>query len=120
MPVLYRPADSVLIEAAEQLGASYRVVKETDFNNASTDVGDLTHLMPVLNFTFNGFEGKLHGADFRITDPEKAYLIPARMLALTTYKLLKNKALEGRKILEDFKPQFDKESYIAYVEKALL
>lgn len=120
MPVLYRPADSVLIEAAKQLGASYRVVKETDFNNASTDVGDLTHLMPVVNFTFNGFEGKLHGADFRITDPEKAYLIPARMLALTTYKLLKNKALEGNKIIRDFVPQFDKESYIAYVEKALL
>lgn len=120
MPVLFRPADSVLIEAARQLGASYRTVKETDFNNASTDVGDLTHLMPVLNFSFSGFEGKLHGADFRITDPEKAYLMPAKMLALTAYKLLKDQALEGRRILQDFRPQFDKESYIAYVEKALL
>ncbi|MGI6068979.1 MAG: amidohydrolase [Blautia sp.] len=120
MPVLYRPADSILIEAAKQLGVSYRTVKETDFNNASTDVGDLTHLMPVLNFTFHGFAGKLHGADFEITDPVKAYLIPAKMLALSTYKLLKNGAAGAREILQGFQPVFDKEGYISYVEKALL
>ena len=69
MPVLYRQADSVMIEAADALGLDYRLVAPGDFNNACTDVGDLTHLFPVLTFTFGGFKGKLHGADFRITDP---------------------------------------------------
>ena len=60
--------------AADDLGLNYRTVQKGDFNNACTDVGDLSHLVPVVNFTFKGFEGKLHGADFKITDPEKAYI----------------------------------------------
>ena len=117
MPVLMRKADAVLIEAAKELGAEYREVQEHDFNNACTDVGDLTHLFPVLNFSFAGFEGKLHGADFRITDEEKAYILPAKMLALTTYKLLSRDAAQAKEIIENFTPVFDKESYCRYIEK---
>ena len=72
MPIIPRAADNALIEAADDLGLNYRTVQKGDFNNACTDVGDLSHLVPVVNFTFKGFEGKLHGADFKITDPEKA------------------------------------------------
>lgn len=115
MPVLYREADTVLIRAAKELGASYRTVSGTDFNNACTDVGDLTHLFPVLNFSFNGFSGKLHGGDFQITDPEKAYILPAKMLALTTYHLLKDEAVRAREICREFKPVFDKKSYCEYI-----
>lgn len=117
LPVLYRPADAVLIEAADDLKITSRKVCRRDFNNACTDVGDLTHLFPVLNFTFSGFSGTLHGADFRITDPEKAYIIPAKMLALTTYKLLKNKARAAEDILKDFTPVFSIEEYCADIEK---
>lgn len=120
MPIRYRAADAVLVESAKQLKASYREALPEDFNNASTDVGDLTHLMPVLNFTFGGFEGTLHGADFQITDPQTAYLLPAKMLALTTYKLLKGQAVEAQKIIRDFQPIFHKESYIDYIQKTLL
>lgn len=131
MPILPRGADKVMIEAMQDLteseqkrkpdsaerNLSWCEVKVSDFNNACTDVGDLTHLFPVLNFTFSGFEGKLHGADFRIVNEEKAYILPAKLLALTVYKLLKNKAVEAGKIIDDFQPVFDKESYIRYVQK---
>lgn len=96
---------------------TWREVTKYDFNNACTDVGDLTHLFPVLNFTFSGFEGKLHGADFRITDYDKAYILPAKLLALTTYKLLKNNAAEAQKILDGFHPKFNKEEYIDYIQQ---
>ena len=79
MPILPREADEALIEAANDLGLDYRSVQKGDFNNACTDVGDLSHLLPIVNFTFKGFEGKLHGADFKITDPEKAYILPAKL-----------------------------------------
>ena len=71
MPIIPRAADNALIEAADDLGLNYRTVQKGDFNNACTDVGDLSHLVPVVNFTFKGFEGKLHGADFKITDTGK-------------------------------------------------
>lgn len=124
MPVLWREADAVMAEAVRELAEaeksrsiSWREVREQDFNNACTDAGDLTHLFPVLNFTFSGFEGKLHGADFRITDPEKAYILPAKLLALSVYKLLKDGGREAEKIIADFRPVFDKEGYIRYVQE---
>ena len=101
------------------LGLNYRTVQKGDFNNACTDVGDLSHLVPVVNFTFKGFEGKLHGADFKITDPEKAYILPAKLLALTVYKLLKNGGQEAKKITKSYTPVFNKESYIQYVKNTI-
>lgn len=119
MPIIPRVADNALIEAADDLGLNYRTVQKGDFNNACTDVGDLSHLVPVVNFTFKGFEGKLHGADFKITDPEKAYILPAKLLALTVYKLLKNGGQEAKKITKSYTPVFNKESYIQYVKNTI-
>ena len=119
MPIIPKAADNALIEAADDLGLNYRTVQKGDFNNACTDVGDLSHLVPVVNFTFKGFEGKLHGADFKITDPEKAYILPAKLLALTVYKLLKNGGQEAKKITKSYTPVFNKESYIQYVKNTI-
>ncbi|WP_243023106.1 amidohydrolase [Blautia obeum] len=119
MPIIPRAADNALIEAADDLGLNYRTVQKGDFNNACTDVGDLSHLVPVVNFTFKGFEGKLHGADFKITDPEKAYILPVKLLALTVYKLLKNGGQEAKKITKSYTPVFNKESYIQYVKNTI-
>ena len=115
MPIIPRDADEALIEAADDLGLNYRTVEKNDFNNACTDVGDLSHIIPVVNFTFKGFEGKLHGADFRITDPEKAYILPAKLLALTVYNLLRNGGREAERIKNSYVPVFDKDEYIQYV-----
>ena len=115
MPIIPRDADEALIEAADDLGLNYRTVEKNDFNNACTDVGDLSHIIPVVNFTFKGFEGKLHGADFRITDPEKAYILPAKLLALTVYNLLRNGGREAERIKSSYVPVFDKDEYIQYV-----
>lgn len=119
MPIIPRAADNALIEAADDLGLNYRTVQKGDFNNACTDVGDLSHFVPVVNFTFKGFEGKLHGADLKITDPEKAYILPAKLLALTVYKLLKNGGQEAKKIAKSYTPVFNKESYIQYVKNTI-
>ena len=117
LPVLKRPADKVMKEAAALLEGV--VVKDApmDMNNtASTDLGDLTHRMPVLNFTFGGFVGKLHGDDFKITDPYKMYLAPAKLMALTIYRLLKDQAQEAKAILDDFTPALTKQEYLDYIE----
>ena len=115
MPILHRGADKVMEESVKLLDVTYRCSKPEDFNNACTDVGDMTHLFPVLNFTFGGFEGKLHGADFQIVEEELAYIKPAKLLALTTYRLLCNHAKEAEKICQKFKPVFNKETYCQYI-----
>ncbi len=119
MPIRPRLADQAMKEAAEALGLSYREVRPGDFNNACTDVGDLTHLLPVVNFTFGGFEGRLHGEDFRIKDKEKAYILPAKLQALTVYRLLKNRAEKAREIIDGFTPVFDKKGYTEYIYRQM-
>ncbi|MBQ0001496.1 MAG: amidohydrolase [Clostridiales bacterium] len=117
MPVRYREADQVLIDAADVLGLDYRKVTPYDFNNACTDVGDLTQLLPVLNFTVSGFKGSLHAPEFEIIDPELVYLTSAKMFAITAYRLLKQRAAEAKQIIADFEPVFDRESYIGDRER---
>ena len=117
MPVRYRAADKVMVEAAESLGHSFRTVRREDFNNACTDVGDMSHLFPVLNFTFGGFKGTLHSQDFCITDEELAYIESGKLLALTVYRLLRNRGEEAEKIIKEYVPVFDRESYCEYIKQ---
>lgn len=121
LPVIMRKADEALVEAAEVLKEQHpetTVENITDdmINFASTDAGDLTHLMPVLNFTFGGAEGALHSKDYRITDEYKLHIMPAKMMAITAYRLLKDGAAEAKAILENFQPAMTKDEYLAYAK----
>ena len=54
----------------------------------STDMGDIAHMKPVIHPYLASALGKTHGADFRINEPEHAYLTPAKLLAMTAIDLL--------------------------------
>lgn len=120
LPVRYRPADRALELAAEYLeGYTYRNVSQHDFNNACTDMGDLTHMMPVVNFTFGGFCGVLHGAEFSVTDWDKALIAPAKLAALTVYELLKDHAEQARQVMGDYQAVFSQDEYIKRIQKMI-
>lgn len=116
MPVRYTPACPALERAAEALRPLTAECAAPAMQNlASTDVGDLSQVLPVVNFTHGGAAGALHSADFTVTDEEKAFLAPAKMMALTAYHLLRDGAAGARQIMADFTPVFTRESYIASV-----
>lgn len=94
-----------------------RAVDPTKHNPLSTDVGDLTHLLPVLHVTSGGYEGSLHGADFIIVDDDKAIIMPAKLMALTTYHLLKNGAVAAGELRERFVPSLTKGDYLALMDR---
>ena len=73
--------------------------------------------MPVLNFTFGGTAGALHSKEFAVTNPYIANIMPAQMMALTAYHLLKNGAAEAKKILAEEKPAMTRQEYLCYAEK---
>lgn len=118
MPVIASPAPAELLHAASLLGKNIKTEKAdlSKHNALSTDVGDLTHVMPVVGFTTGGFRGALHSSDFAITDPYKAYIVPAKLMALTVYGLLKNGAAGAVKLHSDFKPVLEKRAYLDYME----
>lgn len=85
----------------------------------STDAGDVSLIMPMLHPTIGGFLGNAHSKDFRISDPEMVYIIPAKAMAFTVVDLLFDNAKEAKQIKSNFKPAFTKDSYLEFWNKLL-
>lgn len=79
----------------------------------STDMGDITHIMPGIHPTVGGVAGRGHARDYMIVDPEMAYVVPAKAMAMTVIDLLFDDASLGLEIKAEFKPAMTKEEYLA-------
>lgn len=83
----------------------------------STDLGDMSQIKPCMHVWAEGITGGLHTKDYRLDDPELAYIVPAKMLALTVVDLLYNHAEKAEEILKNYKPAFTKESYLEFMKE---
>ncbi len=98
--------------AAELLGADQ--VMETGHRSGSTDMGDLSHVMPIVHPYMGGAVGAGHGADYAIADPKTAYVEPAKQLALMAVDMLWGDAGTARDILKAWKPRLTKDAYLSF------
>ena len=71
--------------------------------------------MPAIEAQARGSGGTGHGADYRIEDPEIAYIVPAKAAAMTIIDLLAADAAKGRDILEGFQPAMTKPEYLDFM-----
>ena len=86
-------------------------------SSGSTDMGDLSCIMPVIHPYCPGAAGRSHGADYRITDRDLACVASARWQLAMLSLLLENGAARAWEIIARFKPVFpSKEAYFAYVD----
>ena len=112
LPLLQSESISALMEKnAEYLPEMPEIIQGVDMCGSS-DVGDLSHLIPTVQPTMGGFYGKLHAEDFAVANERSAYFDTAKLLALTVADLLYNGAEKALKIKADFKPKLTKEEYI--------
>ena len=77
-------------------------------------MGDLAHLMPAIHPYLVAAQGKAHGADWRINEPQHGYVTPAKLLAMTAIDLLYRDADPAKEILAKFEPAMTKEAYLAF------
>lgn len=68
----------------------------------STDMGDVSQVLPCIQPTIGGFSGALHSKEFAITDPETVYITAAKLLACTAYDLAKNGGANAKRIHTSF------------------
>ena len=80
----------------------------------STDMGDLGHLMPVIHPYVVAATGAIHGSDWQLTNPRDAYIIPAKLLAMTVIDLLAEEGAKAREVLAAYTPAMTKTEYLAY------
>ncbi len=83
----------------------------------STDMGDLTHLIPCIHPTVGGYAGNAHSKDFCIADWETAVLLPTKMMAMTLIDLLADGGSMMAEIQRDFAPAMTREQYCAYLDE---
>ena len=122
LPALSEKADESVLAAAEIAAQTsendYQIVQEDThaYSGGSTDVGDVQHLQPVLTFNTGGKVSGLHSVDFDIVDEELAYVVTAKIFALSAYRLLRDGAVKAKEIVANYQPIFTKEEYIKYMD----
>ena len=68
------------------------------FAKSSTDMGDISIIMPAVHCDIPGGGGRSHGVNYFIADKRKAYLNNAKILALMAVELLYGDAAFGKRV----------------------
>ena len=114
MPLTNNPAlAKVFRRNAEALVGAERYVTQ-GHRTGSTDMGDLSQIMPAVQGYMSGASGTGHGADYMITDPRFAYLGQAQALATTAIDLMYGDADVANDILRDYKAPMTRAEYLAF------
>ena len=87
--------------------------RDLGHQTGSTDMGDLSQIMPAVHPYAGGATGNGHGADFTIVDRDAAYVNPAKMMAMTVIDLLAGEASMARRVLAETPPKMSKEAYLS-------
>jgi len=80
----------------------------------STDMGDLSQIMPAVQGYMGGASGNGHGANYMIANHELVYLGQAKMLALTAIDLMWGEADAAQNILRNYKAPMTRAEYLAF------
>jgi len=88
--------------------------RQIGHRTGSTDMGDLSMVMPVLHPYMGGATGSGHGADYQIVDQSLAYLGTAKGLAGMVIDLMADGATGAREVLKSAKPPLTREQYLTF------
>ena len=87
---------------AQQLVPATRILNDGGLVAASGDIGDLSLLMPTIQIGYGGYQGAIHGVDFKVARPEQLYLTSAKLVVATVLDLIANDAELTTQICEEF------------------
>jgi len=119
LPRLAAPAlEAILRENAESV-AGREHVGRGGHSSGSGDMGDVSHLMPVATLMYGGVTGRGHSEDVAIADKRLAYVDTSKVLASTVVDLLSDGAAAARKVIADYRPVYNRESYLRMWEELL-
>jgi metal-dependent amidase/aminoacylase/carboxypeptidase family protein len=108
---LYR-MNAVSIVGEEEVG-------QKGHSTGSTDMGDVSHIMPALHLYAGGAEGISHGNDYLIQDYQLAVINPAKVMAMTVIDLLAEDAVKGKEVLNKHRPHMTKQEYLTFMGSLL-
>ncbi|MBC8280480.1 MAG: amidohydrolase [Chloroflexi bacterium] len=90
-------------------------VSYVNHRGGSTDMGDISHLMPVIHPYIGGAVGLGHGATYVIEDYSLAVIKGAKALAYTVIDLLGDNASHGNSIVGGQRPDMSISEYLKFM-----
>ena len=107
--------NDLFVENIREFSPKTEIIDAGHFS-ASTDMGDVSHIMPAIHPFIGGTDGSLHTAQFCVSDFSDAVLVPAKAFACMIVDLLADGASGAKQIIADNKPLMTKEEYIAKLD----
>ena len=114
MPLLCDPTMAKLFERAARGLVGDEHYRNIPHRSGSTDMGDLSQIMPILHPYMGGATGAGHSAEFRIVDKQLGYIQPAKALASMAIDLLADGGSGARDVMKTATPPMTREGYLAY------
>lgn len=97
------------------LGESSIVVMPPRRNRGgSTDMGDLSQIMPACHPYTAGAVGPGHSKDYVVTDYQMAVVNPAKIMAMVVIDLLADSGAKGKEVIETHRPAMKKQAYLNF------
>ena len=118
-PMIYDPNLQELYRSNAISLVGKEEVGQFGHRTGSTDMGDVSHIMPVIHPYAGGATGTGHGNDYLIQDYQLAVINPAKAMAMTVIELLADGAAKGREVLSKSKPRMTKQEYLTSMESLL-
>lgn len=107
---------SITLELAQRLTGE-KDIPIIGHETGSTDLGDISTLMPVIEIGMGGVTGGLHSVDYRNVDHEVSYILSSKILAGLAAVLLGNNAGLAGEVLSGYDPLFkSKHEYFDFVD----
>ena len=109
-------------ELTDVFGANSRALLGDDafglvpHRSGSTDMGDLSQIMPALHPYLAGAVGSPHGKSWQLADRSAVYTKVAKLMAMTAVDLLWGDAEAARSILRNHQTAFTREAYMALLD----
>lgn len=104
-------------EACEALIPNHKFLELPSISSGSTDMGDLSCIMPTIHPYAAGAVGKGHGNDYKIENPVAACVDSAKLQIGIIVALLSNNAEKAKRVISDFKPEFQsKQEYLEFID----
>ena len=115
-PEYHDPAFMKLVEqcCCDLVGTDRVAFDYNSWSTGSSDFGDVTCVMPGVQFNASGASGTGHGIDYFVTDPNRLCVNSAKAQLFVTDALLGNGAETAKEIIANYKPQYP--SIKAYFE----
>ena len=119
LPIQNDPAMQEMHRSNAAFLVGEAAVATLEHRAGSTDMGDVSQIMPVLHPYVVAASGNAHGANYIIDDYELAVLTAAKAMAMTVIDLLGDGARRALEIKASYRPPMSKGGYLKLMRDML-